>query len=140
MAKITSRNNNLLRDSRNKVSPKVYDLLIELVNEDREDLAEMALKIDYLIEYANSAIKGKDFSEALETIQRAEERLKMIKRANFDVSHLEYLIEGVISEGHGRALLSINEANLQCEVVTSLSFLLLLSFFSSITSFFLVIS
>lgn len=28
----------------------------------------------------------------------------------------QYLIEGVISEGHGRALLSINEANLQCEV------------------------
>ncbi|WP_294174933.1 hypothetical protein [uncultured Clostridium sp.] len=95
MAKITSRNNNLLRDCRNKVSPKVYDLLIELVNNDREDLAEMALKIDYLIEYANSAIKGKDFSEALETVQRAEERLKMIKREKFDVSHLEYLIEGV---------------------------------------------
>ena len=50
MAKITSRNNDLLRDSRNKVSPKVYDLLIDLVNEDREDLAEIALKIDYLIE------------------------------------------------------------------------------------------
>ena len=49
MAKITSKNNNLLRDSRNKVSPKVYDLLIDLVNEDREDLAEMVLKIDYLI-------------------------------------------------------------------------------------------
>ena len=95
MAKITSRNNNLLRDSRNKVSPKVYDLLIELVNEDREDLAEMALKVDYLIEYANSAIKGKDSSESLEAIKRAEERLKMIKRSNFDVSHLEYLIEGV---------------------------------------------
>ena len=62
MAKITSRNNDLLRDSRNKVSPKVYELLIDLVNEDREDLAEMALKIDYLIEYANSAIKGKDLS------------------------------------------------------------------------------
>ena len=73
MAKITSRNNNLLRDCRNKVSPKVYDLLIELVNNDREDLAEMAL----------------------ETVQRAEERLKMIKREKFDVSHLEYLIEGV---------------------------------------------
>ena len=55
----------------------------------------MTLKIDYLIEYSNSSIKGKDFAEALETIQRAEERLKMIKRANFDVSHLEYLIEGV---------------------------------------------
>ncbi len=86
MAKITSRNNNLLRDSRNKVSPKVYDLLIELVNEDREDLAEMALKVDYLIEYANSAIKGKDFSEALETIQRAEERLKMIKLPQYFLS------------------------------------------------------
>lgn len=124
MAKITSRNNNLLRDSRNKVSPKVYDLLIELVNEDREDLAEMTLKIDYLIEYANSAIKGKDFAEALETVQRAEERLKMIKRANFDVSHLEYLIEGIKKKDK--------------EVTTSLSFLL--RFFSIIISFFLVIS
>ena len=94
MSKITSRNNDLLRDSRNKISPKVYELLIDLVNEGREDLAEMTLKIDYLIEYATSAIKGKDFSEALETLQRAEERLKMIKRENFDVSHLEYLIEG----------------------------------------------
>ena len=84
MAKITSRNNNLLRDSRNKVSPKVYDLLIELVNNDREDLAEMALKIDYLIEYANSAIKGKDFSEVLETVQRAEERLTS-KKENVDI-------------------------------------------------------
>ena len=35
MAKITSRNNDLLRDSRNKVSPKVYELLIDLVNEER---------------------------------------------------------------------------------------------------------
>lgn len=95
MAKITSKNNDLLRDSRNKVSPKIYSLLIDLVNEDREDLADMVLKIDYLIEYANSAIKGKDFSEALDTVQRAEERLKMIRKESFDISHLEYLIEGV---------------------------------------------
>ena len=61
MAKITSRNNDLLRDSRNKVSPKVYDLLIDLVNEDREDLAEIALKIDYLIEYANSLLRERIF-------------------------------------------------------------------------------
>ena len=89
MAKITSKHNDLLRDSRNKVTPKVYTLLMDLVNSDREDLAEMTLKIDYLIEYANSAIKAKD------SMQRAEERIKMIKRENFDVSHLEYLIEGV---------------------------------------------
>ena len=50
MAKITSKNNSLLRDSRNKVSPKVYNLLMELVNDDREELAEIVLKIDYLIE------------------------------------------------------------------------------------------
>ena len=62
MAKITSKHNDLLRDSRNKVTPKVYTLLMDLVNSDREDLAEMTLKIDYLIEYANSAIKAKDFS------------------------------------------------------------------------------
>ena len=93
MAKITSKHNDLLRDSRNKVTPKVYTLLMDLVNSDREDLAEMTLKIDYLIEYANSAIKAKDFSEAKDSMQRAEERIKMIKRENFDVSHLEYLIE-----------------------------------------------
>ena len=82
MAKITSKNNSLLRDSRNKVSPKVYNLLLDLVNDDKEELAEIVLKIDYLIEYAN-------------TIQRAEERIKLIKREYYDVSHLEYLIEGV---------------------------------------------
>ena len=49
MAKITSKNNSLLRDSRNKVSPKVYNLLMELVNDDREELAEIVLKIDYLV-------------------------------------------------------------------------------------------
>ena len=43
MAKITSKNNSLLRDSRNKVSPKVYNLLMELVNDDREELAEVCL-------------------------------------------------------------------------------------------------
>ena len=95
MANIKSKHNDLLRDSRNKVTPKVYTLLMDLVNSDREDLAEMTLKIDYLIEYANSAIKAKDFSEAKDSMQRAEERIKMIKRENFDVSHLEYLIEGV---------------------------------------------
>lgn len=95
MAKITSKKNSLLRDSRNKVSPKIYSLLMDLINDDREDLAEMTLKIDYLIEYANSSVKAKDFSEALDTIQRAEERVKMIKHDKYDVSHLEYLIEGI---------------------------------------------
>ena len=56
MAKITSKNNSLLRDSRNKVSPKVYNLLMELVNDDREELAEVVLKIEYLIEDRKSVV------------------------------------------------------------------------------------
>lgn len=95
MGKITSKNNDLLRDAKQKTSPKIYSLLLDLVNDGREDLAEMVLKIDYLIEYANSAVKGKDWSEALETVDRAEQRLKMLKKENVDISHLEYLIEGV---------------------------------------------
>ena len=95
MAKITSKNNDLLRDSKKTTSPKIYGLLCDLVNDQREDLAELVLKVDYLIEYANNAAKGKDFDEAKETLQKAEGRVKMLKREKVDVSHLEYLIEGV---------------------------------------------
>ena len=95
MAKITSKNNDLLRDSKRTTSPKIYSLLCDLVNDDREDLAELVLKVDYLIEYANNAAKGKDFNEASETIKRAEDRIKMLKRDNVDVSQLVYLMEGV---------------------------------------------
>ena len=95
MGKITSKNNDLLRDSKQKTSPKIYSILLELVNNDREDLAEMVLKIDYLIEYANKSIKAKDIEEAKEAIQKAEERLKMLKRSDVDIEHLVYLIDGV---------------------------------------------
>ena len=99
MPKITSKQNDLLRDSKQKVSPKLYAILLELVNEDREDLAELVLKIDYLIEYANNAIKVKDKEEAKEALQKAEERMKILKKSNVDISHLEYLIDGVKKKG-----------------------------------------
>ena len=99
MAKITSKQNELLRDSRQKVSPKIYSLLLHLVNDDREDLAEIVLKIDYLIEYANCSIKAKDKEEAKEALQKAEERMKLLKRENVDLSHLQYLIDGVKKKG-----------------------------------------
>ena len=38
---------------------------------------------------------AKDFEEAKEAIQKAEERTKMLKKENTDISHLIYLIEGV---------------------------------------------
>lgn len=94
MGKITSKNNDLLRDAKQKTSPKVYELLLELVNKNREDLAELVLKIDYLIEYSNKSIKAKDFEEAKEAISKAEERLKMLKRQDVDVEYLIYLIDG----------------------------------------------
>lgn len=95
MPKITSKNNDLLRDSKQKVSPKIYSLLLDLTNDNREDLAELVLKIDYLIEYANNAVKGRDNDEAQESIQKAEERIKMLRRQDVDVSHIEYLLEGI---------------------------------------------
>ena len=107
MAKITSKNNSLLRDSRNKVSPKVYNLLMELVNDDREELAEVVLKIDYLIEYANSAVKAKDYNTALETVKRAEERVKLIKEkpayGNI-ICRCEMITEGEIIDAIHRPL------------------------------------
>ena len=95
MAKYNSTNNDLLRDSKRNTTPNIYGLLCDLVNDEREDLAELVLKIDYLIAYASNAAKGKDFQEAKETVSKAKERIKMLKRENVDVSHLEYLLEGV---------------------------------------------
>ncbi len=95
MAKVNSKNNDLLRDTKQKVSPKVYSILLELVNDNKENLAEVVLKIDYLIEYANNSIKAKDRNEAKETLQMAEERMKLLRREQIDISYLEYLIDGV---------------------------------------------
>lgn len=95
MPKVTSKNNDLLRNSKQRVSPKIYSLLLDLVNDNKEDSAELVLKVDYLIEYANNAIKGRDDDESADAIQKAEERIKMLRRQEVDVTHLQYLIEGV---------------------------------------------
>ena len=39
-----------------------------------------------------------------------------IRLINLDSRVLQYLIEGIISEGHGKALLAIENADLQCEI------------------------
>ena len=43
MAKYNSTNNDLLRDSKRNTTPKIYSLLCDLVNDEREDLAELVL-------------------------------------------------------------------------------------------------
>lgn len=95
MPKKTSKNNDLLGSVKRTTSPKIYSLLIDLVNDGREDLAESVLKVDYLLEYTSNCINHKDFQEAKESITRAKERIENLKSQGVDVSHLQYLFEGI---------------------------------------------
>lgn len=95
MAKKNSRNSEILRSSKAKTSPKIYSLLVDLVNDDREDLAEVVLKIDYLLEYASSCIKQYDYEEAKESLEKAKSRIDMLKKEDANTDYLEYLYEGI---------------------------------------------
>lgn len=98
MAKKTSRNTDILKDTKNTTSPKVYSLLVELVNADREDLAEDVLKIDYLLTYANNCIKDKDRREAKDTLEIAQNRIDKLIGQNANVEYLVYLYDRVNSK------------------------------------------
>lgn len=95
MGRKTSKNNNLLSNVRSNTSPKIYSILIDLVNDDREDLAEIVVKIDYLLEYASKCINHKDFMEAKETVLRVEERINFLKKEGKDIEYIIYLYEGI---------------------------------------------
>ncbi len=96
MAKKNSKNNDFLNTHRNHSSPKIYSLLLNLVNDDREDLAKIVLKVDYLLQYTSNAIKQRDYAEAKEAIEKARERIDSLKAENVDVEYLEYLYQGII--------------------------------------------
>ncbi|MGN0145516.1 MAG: hypothetical protein ACI398_11060 [Clostridium sp.] len=98
MARKSSRNTDILKDTKNTTSPKIYSLLVELVNSDREDLAEDVLKADYLLEYTSNCIKDKDYKEAKHTIKMAKERIDKVKNSDFNVDYLMYLYEGIHSK------------------------------------------
>ena len=95
MAKKSSKNNDLLYNSKEKTSPPIYALLIKLVNEDKEDLAQMVIKIDYLLEYASSCIKQKDFEEAREGLNKARSRIDILNNQEVNTEYLEYLYVGI---------------------------------------------
>lgn len=95
MAKKNARNNKLLFNAKSSSSPKIYNLLVHLVNEEREDLAAEVLKVDYLLEYASNCIKQKDFQEAEEGLIKAKMRIDSLKASDVDTEHLEYLLEGI---------------------------------------------
>ena len=95
MVKKSSRNNDLLYNCKEKASPQIYALLIKLVNEDREDLAQVVTKIDYLLEYSSSCIKQKDLEEAREGLHKAKNRIDMLKNEEVDTEYLDYLYAGI---------------------------------------------
>lgn len=95
MAKKTTRNNELLRSSKSKTSPKIYSLLVDLVNDDREDLAEIVLKVDYLLQYTSSCIKQRDFNEGKDALEKGKERIELLKKEGVDTEYLDYLYEGI---------------------------------------------
>lgn len=95
MAKKTSKNNDLLYTARENTSPKVYDIILDLVNKDKENIAKDVMKVDYLLEYTSTCIKQKDFREARETINRVSERIKILKENGANTEYLEYLRNGI---------------------------------------------
>ncbi|MCJ7689927.1 MAG: hypothetical protein MUO60_11485 [Clostridiaceae bacterium] len=95
MAKKSSRNNDLLYNSKANASPQIYSLLLNLVNQDKEDLAQVVIKVDYLLEYASRCIKQKDFEEANEGLNKAKSRIDMLKNEEVNTEYLEYLYAGI---------------------------------------------
>lgn len=100
MAKKNSRTNDLLYNSKKKASPQIYSLLIKLVNQDKEDLAQLVMKIDYLLEYSSSCIKQRDFAEAKESLLKAKIRIDTLKCKEVDTEYLEYLYAGVAKKSN----------------------------------------
>ena len=95
MPRKNTRNNKLLFNSKDITTPKLYSMLVYLVNEDREDLAKVALKVDYLLQYAGTCLKQKDKEEAREALQKAKSRIDEIKAEGYEAEHLEYLYKGL---------------------------------------------
>lgn len=97
MGRRNARNSSVLKGAKDRTSPKVYDLLLKLINSDREDLAELVLKIDYLFEYASVCIKQKDYKEAKESLSKAKKRMDKVKEEDLgiNIECLDYLYEGI---------------------------------------------
>ena len=98
MAKKTSRNTDILQETKNTTSPKIYSLLVKLVNDNREDLAEDVLKIDYLLTYTNTCIKDKDFRQAKDTMEMVKSRINKLIDNDVNVEYLMYLYDGINSK------------------------------------------
>lgn len=93
MAKINSKNNDFLNDAKKYSNQKIYTLILRLVNDGKEDMAEIVYKIDYLLRYATNSAKAKDIEEGKEALNSINIRMKKLKDNGVDTDHLEYLID-----------------------------------------------
>jgi predicted translin family RNA/ssDNA-binding protein len=100
MTKKSSINNDFLYNSKANASPQIYSLLNELVNLNKEDLAKVVIKIDYLLKYASTCIKQKDFEEANESLKKAKTRIDMLKNEEANTEYLEYLYAGIAKKAN----------------------------------------
>ena len=98
MAKKTSRNTDILQETKNTTTHKIYSLLVKLVNDNREDLAEDVLKIDYLLTYANTCIKDKDYRQARDTMEMIKSRISKLIDNDVNVEYLMCLYDGLKSK------------------------------------------
>lgn len=96
MARKNARNNELLSSARPNVHSKVYALMLELVNEDREDLAEAVLKIDNLLHLSVSCIRDRSFNEAKQALSNAKNRMDAIRQDGVNTEYFDELYEGLI--------------------------------------------
>lgn len=98
MAKKTSKNNDLLFSARDKTNPKIYSLILDLVNKGMEVEAREVLKIDYLLEYTSRCIRQRDLNGAKESLNSAITRINGLKVNGVDTSYLEYLYNGILKK------------------------------------------
>jgi len=71
---------------------------VSLVNDDRADLAEIVLKVDYLLQYTSTCIKHNDFEEANDSLGGAKKRIDKLKNEGIDTEHLYYLYDGILKK------------------------------------------
>lgn len=98
MVKQTSKNNDFLNTYKDSTSPKVYNLLVSLMNENKEKEAKEVTRLDYLITYFNSLAKERNKKEIKEVGESINERIASLKKKNIDISSLEEIYEKIIKE------------------------------------------
>jgi hypothetical protein len=96
MVRKSAKNSELLKGVKAKTTTKMYSILVKLVGDDREDLAEIVLKVDFLLDYASTSLKQRDIRGAKESLDKAKTRIETLRDEGVDTEYLEHLYEGIL--------------------------------------------